>query len=163
MAFRFAAMAAGFAALALGVLQPPPIAAAPAKDCMTKRKISSPCHTRWLAPSLRPAYDRRRSVFPYPPGSARRRSDPGSVRVQQLPPELRARSWSRLGIEPQPERCRAGRRLTPSGCAVQRGLPEALIQAPDASTEDTLRQLGIPAIADVPPIATLRGPRARRR
>lgn len=37
-----------------------------------------------------------------------------------------------------------------------KALPDALLEAPNPSTERSLKQIGIPAIKDVPPIVILR-------
>jgi len=80
--------------------------------------------------------------------------------VTQLSPALSVRAPHASTLDREAfDRCpRLGERRQGSGqpCAVDRGLPEALLRAPDASTEKVLRQIGIPIIPDVPPITILR-------
>jgi hypothetical protein len=79
--------------------------------------------------------------------------------ISQLSPRLRPRRPSSLRFEP-PRRC------DPAGAAdapcSERDLAEALIQAPNRYTRPILRQYGIPAFRDVPPIVILRSHRRGR-
>ncbi len=80
-------------------------------------------------------------------------------RIAQLPARLRARRISRLRFDDSGRDSCAGagpRRA----CSEERNLAEALIRAPDGSTARILRETGIPAIPDVPPIVILRSGRA---
>ena len=76
--------------------------------------------------------------------------------MAQLSPKLRAHraftlrfdNEDRNGCGQYGGRARGPRRA----CVSQIGLPDALLQPPNASTERALRALGIPIIPDVPPI-----------
>jgi hypothetical protein len=80
-------------------------------------------------------------------------------RIAQLPAGLRARRISRLRFDDNGRDGCAGRGPR-RACSEERSLAEALIRAPDASTAKILRETGIPAIPDVPPIVILRSGRA---
>jgi hypothetical protein len=80
-------------------------------------------------------------------------------RIAQLPAGLRARRISRLRFDDSGQGGCAGRGPR-RACSEERNLAEALIRAPDASTARILRETGIPAIPDVPPIVILRSGRA---
>jgi hypothetical protein len=81
------------------------------------------------------------------------------VAIRQLSPRLRPRYPSRLRFETQ-------RRCDPSGdggdACSERDLAEALIRTPNRYTRPILRQNGIPAFRDVPPIVILRSHRRGR-
>lgn len=80
--------------------------------------------------------------------------------IPQLSPRLRPQRISRL-------RFWGPRRCAPSGdddgaCDDERSLAEALIRPPNRSTRAILREHGIPAFRDVPPIVILRSHRRGR-
>jgi hypothetical protein len=76
--------------------------------------------------------------------------------IAQLSPRLQPRRISSLRFD-RPGLC--GRRAI---CLRERNLVEALVRAPDSSTEPLLRETGIPVIRDVPPIVILRPDPERR-
>lgn len=76
--------------------------------------------------------------------------------IAQLSPRLQPRRISTLRFD-RPGGC--GRRAV---CAEERNLAEALVRAPDSSTERLLRETGVPVIRDVPPIVILRPDTERR-
>ncbi len=87
--------------------------------------------------------------------------DEGAMR--QLSPQLRPRRVSRLRFNGEPQnRCDAVAMhswASRRACVAERNLAEALVQPPSAATEKILRENGIPAIRDVPPIVILRSTR----
>jgi hypothetical protein len=79
------------------------------------------------------------------------------IAIPQLSVTLRPRSISELHFDDS-GRDACGRSGYRRGCPQERNLAEALIQPPSASTARILRETGIPAIADIPPIVTLQSP-----
>ncbi len=75
--------------------------------------------------------------------------------IRQLSPRLRARGISRLRFD-NTARKGCGRRGPWKDCGDERNLADALIQPPNASTAQILKETGIPLIPDVPPIVILR-------
>jgi hypothetical protein len=82
----------------------------------------------------------------------------GEHRVAQISPAISRRADLFLEDEARPRCAVTARRR--SACLEKRlrpkGLPDALLEAPTPATERTLKEIGIPAIKDVPPIAILR-------
>ena len=76
----------------------------------------------------------------------------GEAAVPQLSPRLHPRRVSALRFD-EGGRDACGRRRD---CREERNLADALIQRPSAATARILRETGIPAIPDVPPIVILR-------
>ena len=89
----------------------------------------------------------------------------GDLNVAQISPTIRR--GATLNLEDKgPRACAAKFRRGSAACraqALRRGpLVDALLEAPSPATEALLKEIGIPAIKDVPPIAILRAghPRA---
>ena len=79
---------------------------------------------------------------------------PGEHSIRQISPMiLRGADLSLEDGRLSP--CAAKARRHSSACRAK-GLPEALLEAPSPATAQILRDIGIPAIKDVPPIAILR-------
>jgi hypothetical protein len=112
---------------------------------------------RIAAPSRTPNRLGARTVRHVWPQARRHRLYRGNeAAMAQLSPKLRARraftlrfdNGDRNGCGHYGGHARGPRRA----CVSQIGLPDALLQPPNASTERALRALGIPIIPDVPPI-----------
>jgi hypothetical protein len=88
--------------------------------------------------------------------TARYRS--GEHAVAQISPTIWRRADVFLGDETPPPCPTNARRRSACRAAFlpQQGLPDVLLEAPTPATERSLKELGIPAIKDVPPIAILR-------
>jgi hypothetical protein len=82
----------------------------------------------------------------------------GEHTVAQISPAIWRRSDVFLEDEAPPPCPMNARRRSACRAAFlpQQGLPDVLLEAPTPATERSLRELGIPAIKDVPPIAILR-------
>jgi hypothetical protein len=126
-------------------------ASLPGKACLhaTRRRMAAPKRAPYRL-GLRP-------VGRIWPQARRHRLYRGNeAAMAQLSPKLRARraftlrfdNDDRDGCGQYNGRTRGPRRA----CVSQIGLPDALLQPPNASTERALRALGIPIIPDVPPI-----------
>jgi hypothetical protein len=82
----------------------------------------------------------------------------GEHTVAQISPAIWRRADVFLedeGLPPCPVNARR-RSACRAALLRQQGLPDVLLEAPTPATEGPLKQLGIPAIKDVPPIAILR-------
>lgn len=125
----------------------------PGKGCLhARRRIAAPRRAAYRL-GARPV---RRG---WPQARRHRLYRGNEAAMAQLSPKLRARraftlrfdAEDRKGCGQYGGRARGPRRA----CVSQIGLPDALLQPPNASTERTLRELGIPIIPDVPPIVIL--------
>jgi hypothetical protein len=128
-------------------------ASLPGKTCLHASR-------RMAAPRRAPYRLGARAVRQIWPQARRHRLYRGNeAAMAQLSPKLRARraftlrfdNEDRNGCGQYGGRARGPRRA----CVSQIGLPDALLQPPNASTERALRALGIPIIPDVPPIVIL--------
>ena len=83
----------------------------------------------------------------------------GQHSVAQISPTILRGAYLSLDDDARSP-CAAKARRHSSACRAQtmrpKGLPEALLEAPSPATAQILKDIGIPAIKDVPPIAILR-------